>query len=104
MTGDMIVAMAKKGGVIQINFDCGYLNPAAATAEAARMQKLLPMMDDLRKKYAGDPDGMRKMFREMRTAVPPDPAIRSTLADVVKHITPPKSPASARSAWEAALM
>jgi membrane dipeptidase len=86
MTDEMIVAMAKKGGVVQINFDCGYLNPDAATAEAARMQKLRPMMEDMRKKYANDPDGMRKMFREMRAAVPADPAIRSTLADVVKHI------------------
>jgi len=86
MTDEMIVVMAKKGGVVQINFDCGYLNPEAATAETARMQKLRPMLEDMRKKYANDPDGMRKMFREMRTSVPADPAIRSTLADVVKHI------------------
>jgi membrane dipeptidase len=86
MADEMIVAMAKKGGVVQINFDCGYLNPEAAIAEIARMQKLRRMLEDMRKKYANDPDGMRKMFREMRTAVPADPAIRSTLAGVVKHI------------------
>jgi membrane dipeptidase len=86
MTDDMIAAMAKKGGVIQINFDCGYLNPAAAKAEAARMEKLRPMMAELRKKYEGDPDGMRKMFREMRKTIPPDPNVHATLADVVKHI------------------
>jgi membrane dipeptidase len=86
MTDDMIRAMAKKGGVVQINFDCGYLNPTAAKASAARMAKLQPMMAELRKKYAGDPQAMRKVFREMRAAVPPDPAIKASLADVVRHI------------------
>ena len=86
MTDEMIVAMAKKGGVVQINFDCGYLNPGAATAEAARMAKMRPMMAEFRAKYANDPDGMRKMFMELRKSTPPDPAVHATLADVVKHI------------------
>jgi membrane dipeptidase len=86
MTDEMIVAMAKKGGVVQINFDCGYLNPAAATAEAARMAQMRPLMAELRTKYANDPDGMRKVFREARKSFPPDPAVHATLADVVKHI------------------
>jgi len=28
---EMIVALGKKRGVVQINLDCGYLNPAVAT-------------------------------------------------------------------------
>jgi membrane dipeptidase len=86
MTDEMITAMAKKGGVIQINFDCGYLNPQAATAEAARMEKMRPLMAELRKKYENDPDGMWKMFRDARQAMPADGSVHATLADVVKHI------------------
>jgi membrane dipeptidase len=86
MTDEMIVAMAKKGGVIQINFDCAYLNPAAATAETARMAKIRPLMAELRTKYANDPDSMHKIFSEARKSIPPDPAVHATLADVVKHI------------------
>jgi membrane dipeptidase len=86
MTDEMIAALAKKGGVVQINFDCSYLNPDAAKASAARSAKLQPMLAELRKKYAGQPDAMRKIMREARAAVPPDPAVAATLADVVKHI------------------
>src|SRR5581483_10084442 len=57
MTDEMIVAMAKKGGVIQINFDCGFLNPDAAKAEALRTEKMRPLLAELRTKYANDPDG-----------------------------------------------
>ena len=86
MTDEMIRALAKKGGVVQINFYCGYLNPAAAKASAARMEKLQPMLAELRQKHAGDPQAMRKIFREIRSTVAPDPAIHGTLADVVRHI------------------
>jgi membrane dipeptidase len=86
MTDEMIVAMARKGGVVQINLDCGYLNPEAATAEAARMAKLRPLMAELRARYANDPEGMRKVFVEARSSMPQDPAVHATLADVVKHI------------------
>jgi len=86
LSDEMIRALARKGGVVQINFDCGYLNPAAAKASAARMEKLQPVLAELRQKYAGDPQAMRKIYREARSALPPDPAIHATLADVVRHI------------------
>ena len=91
MTDEMIVAMAKKGGVIQINFDCGYLNPTAATAEAARMEKLRPMMAELRAEVSpNDPDHGTRARCSWTTAAAsrrlPIPAIHATLADVVKHI------------------
>lgn len=39
MTDEMIAALAKKGGVIQINFNCGFLNTVTAKAEKAFEQK-----------------------------------------------------------------
>ncbi|HEY3823567.1 MAG TPA: membrane dipeptidase [Bryobacteraceae bacterium] len=85
MTDEMIVALAKKGGVIQINFDCGYLNPEAAAATVAQAAKMAPVTAELRKKYANDPEAQRKALQEARREYA-DPRIRATLADVVKHI------------------
>jgi membrane dipeptidase len=59
MTDEMIVALAKKGGVIQINFNCGFLSQKSADSYAAQ------------KKRGG------------RGVQPEFPA---TLADVVEHI------------------
>ncbi|MBC7925625.1 MAG: membrane dipeptidase, partial [Bryobacteraceae bacterium] len=84
MTDEMIAAMAKKGGVIQINFDCGYLNPDSAKVSSANMKQMMPMFTEMRQKYAGDPQGMRKAMREMRSSMPPVP--KAKMADVVKHI------------------
>lgn len=39
MTDEMIVALAKKGGVVQINFNCGFLSQASATAYAAEKRR-----------------------------------------------------------------
>jgi len=85
MTDEMIVAMAKKGGVIQINFDCAYLNPEAAAATEEQTKKMTPILADLRTKYANDPQALRKAIVEVRKANA-DPRIRATVADVVKHI------------------
>jgi hypothetical protein len=71
MADEMIVAMAKKGGVVQINFDCGYLNPEAAIAEIARMQKLRRMLEDMRKKYANDPEASGKCSVKCVRRFPP---------------------------------
>ncbi|MES1257094.1 MAG: dipeptidase [Acidobacteriota bacterium] len=84
MTDEMIAALGKKGGVVQINFDCGYLNQEAATAEAAQMAKLRPVLAEIRSKYPDNPEAMMKALREARG--PADPKVRASLADVVKHI------------------
>jgi membrane dipeptidase len=69
LSDDMIKALAGKGGVIQINFNCGFLSPKTAAAESA-----------LEKKLGGyDEAAFRKAFAS--GAIP-----RATLADVVAHI------------------
>jgi membrane dipeptidase len=85
MTDEMIVAMAKKGGVIQINFDCAYLNPDAAAAEAAETAALAPVTAELRSRYKDDPEGLRKALAEARHNYA-GPKPHATIADVVKHI------------------
>jgi membrane dipeptidase len=85
MTDEMIAALAKKHGVVQINFSCDFLNPEVLAANDANREKMNAMRDELMKQYAGDPDGLRKAMRESRTAAGASER-RATLADVVKHI------------------
>ena len=84
MTDEMIIALAKKGGVIQINFDCGYLNPDVAKDEAAQQAKMAPVIAELRNKYKDDAEGLQKAMQEFRRGQPQGK--RATLGDVMKHI------------------
>ncbi|MBS1825230.1 MAG: dipeptidase [Acidobacteria bacterium] len=59
MSDEMIQALAKKGGVIQINFGCEFLNPKSA--ESSELGRLPP-------------------------AARPKTKVRATLADIVEHI------------------
>jgi membrane dipeptidase len=87
MTDEMIVALAKKGGVIQINFSCDFLNPEAANANSATADKVRAVRDQLIPKYAGDPNGLQKAMAEARQQLGvKQNGPRATLADVVKHI------------------
>jgi membrane dipeptidase len=85
MTDDMIRALAKKGGVVQINFSCDFLNPEVAKENDATADKRRAIRDELARKYANDPEGMRRAMQEARAAVGVSER-RATLADVVKHI------------------
>lgn len=75
MTDDMIRAMAKKGGVIQINFGCEFLSQKSADASpwtgpaASKRVQAAPEKD------------RRKISREIQAKMP-----RATVADVVAHI------------------
>ena len=71
MTDDMIRAMAKKGGIIQINFACDFLNERVRTDSPEEKSKL-------NAKFGDDQD-------ELRADVESHFA-RATLSDVVAHI------------------
>jgi membrane dipeptidase len=60
MTDEMIVALAKKGGVVQVNFNCGFLSQKSADAYEAQRRK--GVKEPAAKEYP------------------------ATLADVVEHI------------------
>lgn len=85
MTDDMIKALAKKSGVVQINFSCDFLNADVAKANEANGDKMRALRDQLALKYANDPDGLRRAMTEARAATGMS-SQRATLADVVKHI------------------
>jgi membrane dipeptidase len=70
MTDEMIVALAKKGGVVQVNFNCGFLSEASAAAGKKVPPTTLQGMK-----------GEDAMIEAYSKSVPP-----ATLADVVAHI------------------
>ncbi len=86
MTDEMIAALAKKGGVVQINFSCDFLSPEVARANAGTADKVRALRDQLIPKYANDPDGLRKAMEEARRTLGVAPSPRASLSDVVKHI------------------
>lgn len=87
MTDEMIQALAKKGGVVQINFGCDFLSQKSADAAESTRAKIAAAMKDLNGKYKNDPQGLRQAqqaaIRKIRAENPPVPA---TLEDVVAHI------------------
>ena len=84
MTNDMITALGRKHGVVQINFDCGYLNQKVADAEAKETAELAPLVAELRAKYKDNPAEFQTAQRELRAAHPQP--LRAQLSDVVRHI------------------
>ena len=85
MTDEMISAMAKQGGLIQINFGCEFLNPESAKTSAmgnpALRAKFAEAMAALKDKPAAE---RRAAMRQMMAGA--GPRVRATLADVVAHI------------------
>ncbi|MBZ5538012.1 MAG: membrane dipeptidase [Acidobacteriia bacterium] len=81
MTDDMIKALARNGGVIQINFGCEFLSQRSADEGVKRWQA----MDAIQEKYKNDPEKLKeeqkRLMEDYRKNVPP-----ATLDDVVAHI------------------
>jgi len=70
MTDEMIVGLAKKGGVVQVNFNCGFLSEKSAAAAKLVKPSTLP-----------GARGEDADIAEYKKKVPP-----ATLGDVVAHI------------------
>ncbi|MCU1340084.1 MAG: Membrane dipeptidase [Bryobacterales bacterium] len=83
MTDDMIVALAKKGGVVQVNFYCGFISQKFRDNDAADTRVLdARMAQETAGKNLSEPDRQilsEKVRKELGLS-------RATLADVVEHI------------------
>jgi membrane dipeptidase len=83
MTDEMIVALAKKGGVVQVNFYCGFISQKFRDNDAADTKALdARMAKETAGQNLSEPDRQilsEKLRKEMRLS-------RATLADVVDHI------------------
>jgi membrane dipeptidase len=83
MTDDMIRALAKNGGTMQINFDCAYLSQRYEDASKGMMAEMRPKMMAARdlKDSAAREAAFDALRAEMAAKVPPP-----TLDDVVQQI------------------
>jgi membrane dipeptidase len=85
MTDEMIVALAKKNGVVQINFSCDFLSQKSADAQKAQGGGMAARFNEITEKYKNEPDKlqaeMTKMMTELKATM-----VRATLDDVVAHI------------------
>ncbi len=82
MTDDMIEALASKGGVIQINFYPGYIDP-----EKVRMsKKLLPKLREISERFPDDPEKAGAARRELFAASAARSGTKTPASVVVDHI------------------
>ncbi len=85
MTDEMIVAMAKKSGVIQINFFCDFLSQKSQDSSAALTPEESRRLRELQAKIVDDPERECAVTQSYKTQIG-KPGVRATLADVVAHI------------------
>jgi membrane dipeptidase len=64
MTDDMLKAVAKKGGVVMVNFGKGFVNTKLVKPSPETQAK----MDEIRNQYSGDQRAMREKLRELQGA------------------------------------
>jgi membrane dipeptidase len=78
MTDEMIVALGKKGGVVQVNFSCDFLSQETADATKREDARIAAARAENRQDFGFGDGGVQV---EYHRSVP-----RATLADVVAHI------------------
>jgi membrane dipeptidase len=85
MTDEMISALARKGGVIQINFGCEFLSQDSANTSTWTNSALKRNLEAVAAREARTP-AQRKQSSSQLTAKANEQMVRATLADVVAHI------------------
>jgi membrane dipeptidase len=75
---DILKQVAANGGIVMVTFVPGFIAP-----EAGRQY---PQLAALTKKYAGDPEGLRKARAEFRKTTPEPKATLAMVADHIDHI------------------
>lgn len=82
MTDEMIRAMAAKGGVIQINFYPGYIDPVKIEAS----EKLIPKLRAIERKYSNNPDKANVARRRLLASNASASSSKTPASTVVDHI------------------
>lgn len=83
MTDDMIVALAKKGGVIQLSVYCDFVSQKSA--DAAKNSPLRDRAKQLQEQFKNDPAQLRKALTELEDQEK-QYEVRASLSDVVANI------------------
>lgn len=83
LTDAMIAALAKKGGVVQINFNCGFLSEKYRAAQATQEPRLEARFKEVTAGKKLSESEIDLTYQRLRLEMK---LTRATLADVVEHI------------------
>jgi len=86
LSDEMIKALAKKGGVIQINFYSGFLDDEYNRKSREIREKLRPQIEKLREKYKDDQTAYWNAMRELWKKYAPSPPKIETLIDHIDYV------------------
>jgi len=65
MTDEMLRALGENGGVVMINFYSGYIDTELVVPIRSLFERLMPALKEMREKFAGDPIGRGRAFRDL---------------------------------------
>ncbi len=65
MTDDMLRALGENGGVVMINFYSGYIDTELVVPIRSLFERMMPTLKGMREKFAGDPIGRARAFRDL---------------------------------------
>lgn len=85
VTDDMLRALAKNGGVVMINYNCGFLSPEYAKNRSAREATRRIQEKAARDKFPADSAELRAALANLDARFPP--VVRPALAKLVEHVT-----------------
>lgn len=82
---DLLRAIAANGGVVQINFYSGYIDPALVGPTRAHRESLRPHVEMLRERFAADPVARARAVRELLREHPYPQTTLDVLLDHFDH-------------------
>ncbi|MBK8099930.1 MAG: dipeptidase [Planctomycetes bacterium] len=84
ITDDMLRALAKNGGVVMINYNCGFLDPEYQKRSAASEMTKKIQENAAREKFAAGSQELEQALRKLDERFPAPP--RPPLATLVRHV------------------
>src|ERR1043165_1448829 len=86
MTDDMLRALAKNGGVVEVNFYPVFLSNDVAKANAARNEKLKPAIAELKAKYPSEGPEYEADMQKLMDANPLPTVSYTAIVDHIDHM------------------
>jgi membrane dipeptidase len=86
LSDDMLRALARNAGVVMVNFGASFLSGSRADAIKLRDEIFKPALDELKQKYANDPEGLQKARQTLLSAFELPKTPLSKLIDHIDHI------------------
>lgn len=86
LSDDMLRAVARNAGVVMVNFGAAFLSDSRAEAIKLRDRIFQPALEELRQRYANDPEGFQEARQRLLSAFELPKTPLSALIDHIDHI------------------